>query len=170
MIEELLDEAINAYETAVVSIRQQTPPLTLFSFDILLQSKGKQSMVSLTQYSTTMVDERFMKSLFKLGSILKVMYTHVYSELPFTAPTDEQSLGLGDVVNLTYAQGYAAYKTILLHSTTNFIAAPREFVLSELNLIFSSILELYFMAKSLVITRSTEGGEEGGEEVEEELV
>jgi len=152
VIDELFEEALDAYETAVVSVAAQPPSLECLSLAKAVESGFKERWVELTRYTTTSVDERFVRSLLKLGAVLKVLYAHVRSNLPTAAVEEEAALSLLDFLNATYAQAYAALKFVLFHTTPEFVALPRPFILSELTVIMGGITELYYLAKALAET------------------
>ncbi len=112
--------------------------------------------MDLTRYASTSTDERFIRNLVKLGSILKALYSMIYTQIPQAVPTEDQVFTLTDAINATYAQAYAAYKTLMLHSTPFFVALPREFALSELSLVFGGVSELYYTYLALQSLRPVE--------------
>ncbi len=164
MIDELYEEAIKAYQTCVVRVlaARPTEELHVLSLAKFWDSVGKEHWVSLSQLMSTPVDELFMRNLFKLGSILKSLYAFAYMNIPSQAPDPINTISLNDVINSTFAMGYASYKMILLHSTATSIMLPASFLLSELNVIFSAISELYTMISSLVEFAPVATVEEGG--------
>jgi len=167
VIEGLIDEAMSAYEACVVSLQAPAGHLQALSLSRALESNFRERWADLTRYASTSTDERFIRNLVKLGSILKALYGLIYAQIPQAAPTEEQVFTLTDAINATYAQAYAAYKTVMLHATPFFVALPREFVLSELSLLFGGISELYYTYLALQSLASpAEQALPGGEELE----
>lgn len=153
MIRDLFEDAVEAYRQCMVYLagvsgRVGGEELELLSLAEFWDSVGKNRWRSLTLTSVTPVDEKFMRNLLKLSSVLYAMYSYVYTVVPVSAPDPVNVFTLTDVVNTVFAQGAASARTLLLHSTANAIMLPASFIASELNNIMAAISELYTMVRS----------------------
>lgn len=164
MIRDLFEEALEAYRYCVVylmGVRGKVgEELELLSLAEYWDSVGKTRWRSLTVVSVTPIDEKFLRNLMKLASVLYAVYSYAYSRVPVSAPDPVNVFTLTDVVNSVFAQGAASVRTLLLHSTSTSIMLPASFIASELNNVMSAVSTLYTMVLSMESAAGLRGREE----------